>query len=261
VTSSSIYGGAVAANMLDNNTTSFTATGNGPNEWIKLSLGATDSISDITITNRNAGGARLNGAVVQLLDANGTVVYTFAPITGATDGAVLNFHLATPVNAAFVNIIGAPNEFLQIAELDVFGQPSPALNLTDQFAGQLTVTASSIYNGFGTNNLVDNNAISFTATGNGADEWIKLGLGGTHSVTDVILTNRNAGGERLNGAVVQLLDINGNIVYTFAPITNATDGQVFDLHLNTAVNAAFIYIDGAPAQFLQVAEIDVLGFV
>jgi hypothetical protein len=120
---------------------------------------------------------------------------------------------------------------------------------------------SSIYGPYGAGNLLDNNASTFAHTYNGADEWIKLGLGGTHGITDVLLTNRDAVGSRLNGAVVQLLDINGSVVYTFAPITNASDGQVIDLHVDTAVNAAYIYIDGVTNQYINLAEIDVLGIL
>ncbi len=66
-------------------------------------------------------GSRLNGAVVQLLDAQGNVVHNFAAITGAEDGEVFNFNLATAVTATQVRIDGAANQTLQLAEIDVFG--------------------------------------------------------------------------------------------------------------------------------------------
>jgi hypothetical protein len=261
LTASSTNASYGLANALDNNVVSFATTQNGAAEWVKLSLGATDTVSDIVFTNRDTGGARLNGAIIQLLDSNDVVVYQSSAIADATDSEVFNFHLDTPTAGASIKIIGAPNQFLQIAELDVYGKPSSAVNLMDLYSAQVSVTSSSVFRGYVTANSIDNNVATFTTTANGADEWIDYNLGGTRHVTDVVLTNRDVGGARLNGAVVSLLDASGNVLHSFAPVANATDGQVIQFHLNTAVDASHILIDGAANQYLQIAELDFFGVV
>jgi Ca2+-binding RTX toxin-like protein len=262
ITASSIYGGYAPGLLLDNNLTSFAATSNGPAEWVKLDLGAADRITDIVISNRDAAGFRLDGTIVQILSSTGAVLHEFAAVSGAADSEIFNFHLDTPLAASAIRILGAPNQFLQIAEIDVFGfaaAPNLGVNLTETLSGQLSVTSSSNYGGYGNANLLDNNKNTFTATGNGADEWLKFNLGGAHDILSIELTNRDAAGFRLNGTTVLLLDTSNNVVYSFDPIVNAQDGQILRFTLDTAVNATSIYIDGAPNQFIQLSEVDIFG--
>ncbi|WP_202365720.1 discoidin domain-containing protein [Mesorhizobium sp. L-2-11] len=265
VTTSSLYGSAYGgSNLLDDNTGSSVVTQNGADEWIKLDLGGNFDITSLSLTNRNAAGQRLDGAVVQLRDALGNVVHTFDPISGATNGEVFNLSLDQAVTAASVYIDGTAGQYLQVAELDVFGfesaVPGPA-NVTDAFGSQMSVTTSSLYgSAYGGSKLLDDNTGSSVVTQNGADEWIKLDLGGNFDITSLSLTNRNAAGQRLDGAVVQLRDALGNVVHTFDPISGATNGEVFNLSLDQAVTAASVYIDGTAGQYLQVAELDVFGF-
>jgi F5/8 type C domain len=137
----------------------------------------------------------------------------------------------------------------------------PAANLTEVYAGQVSVTMSSVVGGYVGSRSVDNSVTSFSATANGADEWYKLDLGATHDLDSIVLTNRNVDGSRLNGSVVKLLDAAGNTVHSFAAIAGATNGQVLRFDVPDGINARSVYIDGAPNQYLQVAEIDVFGAV
>jgi hypothetical protein len=84
----------------------------------------------------------------------------------------------------------------------------------------------------------------FGHTQNGADEWISLDFGDDLEITSVVLTNRNLAGERLDGAVVSLRDASGATVHTFDAITGATNSEVIQLDLTTAVTARSVYIDG-----------------
>jgi Ca2+-binding RTX toxin-like protein len=112
-------------NIADNEDLTFAATSNGSNEWIEMNLGGNFDISCLILKNRDAAGYRLDGAVVSLHDAQGAEVYAFDPIRSAENGESFRFMLPSGVNAHFVRIVGAPNEYLQVAELDVFGSGTP----------------------------------------------------------------------------------------------------------------------------------------
>ncbi len=265
VTMSSTYSAAYSgAQMLDNSKSTTAITGNGASEWIKLDLGGDFDINHLELLNRDRVGARLNGAVVSLLDAAGHVVYTSAPIFGAVDGSTFDFDFVNAINAHSILINGAPNTWLQVAELDVWGiaPPPAATNITDIYKSQMNVTMSSAYSStYLGAKMLDNSASSLAITGNGANEWIKLDLGGDFNISHLELLNRDKVGTRLNGTTISLLDDAGHVVYTSAPITGALDSTAFNFDFATAIYAHSVVINGAPNQWLQVAELDVWGFI
>jgi F5/8 type C domain/Calx-beta domain len=257
---SSTYGGFAAANLLDNNVSTFDHTLNGADEWVKIDLAKNYEITSVEITNRLAGGSRLNGAVVKVLDAGGAVVFTSAPIANAHDGEKFVFNLPVGVVAESVIVDGVAGQYLNLAEVDVFGLPIP-VNLTDVFRGQVSATQSSTYGSYSAARLLDNDSITFNHTLNGADEWVKIDLGGDFELTSINLINRAAGGYRLDGATINALDASGALVYTSAPIVGATDGEHFVFDLPDGVVAESVVIDGASGQFLNLAEVDIFGIV
>jgi Ca2+-binding RTX toxin-like protein len=265
VTASSFYSSSFnGPKLIDNLANTSVITAAGANEWIDLDMGGTYQVTSLVLKNRDVIGARLNGAVVTLLNAQDQVVHTFAPIADAQDGKTFVFNLPSAVTASSVHISGVANQFLQVAELDVFGTgtPNPDVNLTDALASSVLVTASSFYSSsFDGSKLVDNLASTSVITSAGAAEWVDLDLGANHQVTSIVLKNRDAVGVRLNGAVVTLLNAQDQVVHTFAPITDAQDGETFVFDLPTAVTASSVHIAGVANQYLQVAEIDIFGVV
>jgi len=132
---SSTYGGVYAASrVLDNNINTFNHTNNSGDEWIELDLPETHSITKITLTNRQHStawvGARLNGAVVSLLDSNGQTVHSFAPVANSFSGEVLTFEIPSGVNARTVRVHN-PNSWLHLGEIDVFGNEEVLFNETN----------------------------------------------------------------------------------------------------------------------------------
>ena len=124
---SSLYAaGYEGIKVLDNMAATPAITNNGPNEWIKLDLGGNYFVSRVQLINRDNNGDRLNGAIVSLLDASQNPVYTFPAITGAVSSSVLLFDTSYGVNAHSVLVKGAPNTWLQIAEMDAFGSATLA---------------------------------------------------------------------------------------------------------------------------------------
>jgi Ca2+-binding RTX toxin-like protein len=140
---SSIYSATTGASLiLDNNDTTYNHTLNSGNEWVSLSFNQSLSIDMVQIINRPGQGARLNGATVSVLDANGTVIYTSAPISGATSGGTINISLPEAMLASAVRINHTSN-YINIAELNVFGD-APAGTLV---ADALVNTDLKLYNG------------------------------------------------------------------------------------------------------------------
>jgi Ca2+-binding RTX toxin-like protein len=135
--SSSYSATSVAANILDNNSATANHTLNGGHEWLLLNFNQSMSIDRVEIVNRSdSWGSRLDGATVSVLDAQGAVLYTSAPIIGSATGATIGFVLPASLVASAVRINQDTN-FLHIAELNVFGTApagvavDPALLNTD----------------------------------------------------------------------------------------------------------------------------------
>ena len=80
-------------------------------------------------------------------------------------------------------------------------------------------------------------------------------LGSDFDITAIQLTNRDAVGWHFNGAIIEVLDLAGNVLHSFASISSAADDEVFNLELDEAITARSIYIDGAPKQYQQLTEI------
>jgi Ca2+-binding RTX toxin-like protein len=252
-----------SSHLLDGNDATFIHTSNGANEWIELDLGGSFDVTTVSITNRDAVGYRLDGAIVTLLDGTGAVVHTYGPISNPANGEVIEINLPTSVNAHTVHIQGAPGEYLHVAELKVFGSGTPdpvGANLTDTYHAYMQIEESSLYHSaYDGANAVDDNATTFAHTSNGANEWIEMDLGGSFDISCLVLKNRDVVGYRLNGAVVTLHDAQDNEVYAFDPISSAEDGESFRFMLPSGVNAHSVRISGVPNEYLQIAELDVFG--
>jgi Ca2+-binding RTX toxin-like protein len=143
-TQSSNYNGtSLATKILDNDTATANHTLNGGNEWVLLSFNQPLNIDRVEIINRtDSWGNRLNGATVSMLDAQGAVLFTSAPITGAGTGGTVPITLPDLLLAGAVRINHTTN-YLHIAELNVFGTPPVGVDVP----AELTNTDITIVNG------------------------------------------------------------------------------------------------------------------
>jgi Ca2+-binding RTX toxin-like protein len=192
----------VASQVLDNLNTTFSHTLNGGNEWLRLNFSQPLSVDGIQIINRDSNGARLNGATVSVLDANGVSLFTSAPITGASSGATISIPLPQHVLGSAV-IVNHSTNYIQIAELNVFGDPPagvvvpPALVNTDlQIVNGAAVVATQANIEF----EPDNDVI---VGGGGADAL----YGGASN--DVIYGDLQSGSPQ-TGGVIDLVRLNAN---------------------------------------------------
>jgi RHS repeat-associated protein len=112
--SASIY---PASNVLDNNTGTYFHSYNTASEWLKLDLGNSYVMTSVVINAYNT--TFFNGAVVTLLDAAGSPVYTSAPLT--VTGTSVTVSLSGQTRARSVLITSPANQYMVIREVDVMG--------------------------------------------------------------------------------------------------------------------------------------------
>lgn len=111
-----------ATNVIDGDTATFNHTSNNANPNVRINFTTPLNITRVQVTNRDGSGARLNGAVVTLRDALDATVLTLEAISGASDLSVHDFVLTSRTRANQLVLTGAPNEFLHVAEIQVFGE-------------------------------------------------------------------------------------------------------------------------------------------
>jgi Ca2+-binding RTX toxin-like protein len=142
------------------------------------------------------------------------------------------------------------------------GRGSADITAARRGSSSLKVTSSGMAHGGTAAAIVDGQFgfYNWAHTLNRATEWIQLDLGGSVSLSSIKLTNRkDAVGERLNGATVELLNSQGQVVYRFSPISNAATNDVHTLTLPSSVTAQFIKVTHNN-QFLHFTELQVFGW-
>jgi Ca2+-binding RTX toxin-like protein len=119
--SSQYAAGLAASNVLDNSLSTNNHTNAGPNEWLLVSLNQPMEVTHVQVQNITGWGSRLNGATVSVLDAEGNVLHTWAPISGEGYwGSNLTFRLPEPMEIGAVRI-NHQNQIIHVSEINVFG--------------------------------------------------------------------------------------------------------------------------------------------
>jgi Ca2+-binding RTX toxin-like protein len=94
-------------------------TDNGPAEWLMVDLGQSFTLSKVELYNRIGDtSARIDGAVVELLDEARNVVQTMAPVSGASGVGLFAF--AVDATARYVRIKQS-NQYLHLVEVKMYG--------------------------------------------------------------------------------------------------------------------------------------------
>jgi Ca2+-binding RTX toxin-like protein len=167
----------------------------------------------------------------------------FTRLTGTEQGLVNNWQVQAGTTTRVTDVAVA----------------NPLINLTDLMPAAFTASQSSIYSsGFSAATILDNNLTSFNHTLNGANEWLRLDFNQTLTINQVEIVNRSSNGTRLDGATVSVLDAQGNVIFTSAPITGAASGATITINLPTSLDAHAVRIDHHN-QYLHIAEVNVYG--
>lgn len=234
-TSGDVAFGFPTANAVDGNVANFTHSDNvGPVFW-QVDLTSSYDLFQIELLNR-AGCCpdRLNGAVLSVLDAASTPIFTAPPFAAAGDGQTFSFDnggLGFP-GARYIRV-DHNNQYLSIAEVRAFAdlQPQAFDNLAYWFgtATQSTTGFSLPASGAIDGNRVGN-SISHTATGD-LTPSLTVDLGDLYRMETIDVYTRdncctgppNNSPERDYNLTVEVLDAAGNVVYTH-PVYNPWDG-------------------------------------
>jgi len=134
--------------------------------------------------------------------------------------------------------------------------PQPTPQHTNIALGKLA-TQSSTASWWQASHAVDGDTDSFTHTDSMVDSWWMVDLGGTASISSITIYNRVEKKDRLNGAMLYILDYQEETVY--AEIITE-DGSLIIEKTFENMEGAYIRIS-LSGDFLTLAEVEVYGYV
>lgn len=224
------------SNAVDGNIGTFTHTENVGAVFWQVDLTTPYDLIAVELVNRADGCCpeRLNGAVLSVLDASQTPIFTAPPFASSGVGQVFTFdNGGAGFPAAQYIRVDQNNQYLAIAEVRaLFDVPPPPFgNLANIFG-----TASQSTTGFGlpASGAIDGNrvgnSISHTDTGD-LTPSLTVDLGNLYRMETIDVYTRdncctdppNNSPERDYNLTVEVLDGDGNVVYTH-PVYNPWDG-------------------------------------
>ena len=252
-TASSVLDGRNASYVIDG-TDKFTVTNNGVYEYIQVDLGSEQDLRTVVITNRDDHGGRTNGAEVVVYDGTHSEVYRSDPISGVSGGETLVFNVSAVAAGQYVTVEHS-NEYLNLSEIQVFGELPGEYQHIEFDITSATATSSSVYNGNIASNIIDGTT-SYAQTLNGTDEYIQVDLGSEQNLSRAVLTNRDSYGTRTNGATLAVYDATHTEVYRSAPISGAANSDIISFDLRSVVAGQYIAIEHSN-EYLNIAEIEV----
>ena len=139
---------------------------------------------------------------------------------------------------------------LLLFALNCYAQVNVALNKP--------TTQSSNPFGWPPQNAVDGNIATGCHTGNAAEEWWQVDLLGAYCLESIEIVNRAGFLTRLNGAVLKVLDNNGNLIYESDPVANSPVSIVFDNDGAGFEMVGYIRVEQA-GQYLTIMELRALA--
>jgi hypothetical protein len=281
------YAGAAAASAVDGTTdgnflnSSVTATNAENNAWWQVDLGASASISAITIWNRtDCCTTRLNDYWVFVSDT--PFLATDTPATLQFRAGTWSSHQTTApgpsatipaaAQGRYVRVQLNGINFLSLAEVQVFGsagatpsnraQGKPATQ-SSTLAGYTGAAAASAVDGATDGNFLNN---SVTATNFENSPWWQVDLGATGAIGAITIWNRSdCCGTRLNDYWVFVSDT--PFLATDTPATLQSRAGTWSSHQTTppgpsvtipaATQGRYVRVQLSGANYLSLAEVQV----
>ena len=244
------------ANYAPTNAIDGSTNGNNPNFWhsvvddtnpfLLIDLEGCYPIGCINIWNRtDCCGDRLDGAIIEVLDASNVVQYT------TTIGTAITLNTTTAnVTGNKIRIRKTGTATMAIAEVEVFRQ-NLALSGTATASSQLTAAypPSDAIDG----NTNGTNPNFWHSLVDDTNPFLLIDLGSNYELDYVNIWNRtDCCGERLDGAIVEVLDAS-NVVLSTRTIGTATTKNA--LFLNTTGQKVRIRKTGTAT--MAIAEVEV----
>jgi len=219
---------ATQANMTDGGGATMTATNNGVSEWIECNF-SSRSIRGVRVGGGTGAGwgavsTYLNTATIQTW--NGSAWVNAATVSGVTDSGgnqFVTFRFAI-VTTTKVRLLRA-NNYVSASEL--YPIETTATTETATLTG-LALTQSSVFSGLSAatqSSMADGVGTTFTATNNGASEWIECSFS-SRSISGVRVGGGTGAGWGSIAAYLNTVAIqtwNGTAWVSAATISGVTD--------------------------------------
>jgi hypothetical protein len=283
------YPSAIAASAVDGNTNgnffanSVTATNADPNAWWQVDLGASAAITSIAIWNRtDCCASRLTDFWVFVSDT--PFLATDTPATLQNRAGTFANHQTTAPNPSttitgtlqgrYVRVQLSGTDYLSLAEVQVFGTGAPGVSNVAQgkpaaqsstLTGAPTAAAASAVDGNTDGSFFDG---SVTATNLDSNAWWQVDLGGSASISSIVIFNRtDCCASRLSDFWVFVSDT--PFLATDTPATLQNRAGTFASHQTTAPNPSttitlsgqgrYVRVQLSGADYLSLAEVQVFG--
>jgi len=210
-------------------------------------------VREITIINRkDCCKGRMDGAVVAILDNDGNVVESH-DVSADAQTEIITLGFPDKPEGRFVKV-SHMSEYLHFAEIMVYGGASD--DGLENIAINVRATASSVVEGYDAANAVDGLADTLFHVGEEQGGWFEIDFGTVVYMKRITIFNRqNCCQDRLDGAVLTILDVNRAVVKS---ITIENAGSVVNLRLKQVYEGRFVRIEN-PGDILHFADLEVYG--
>ena len=253
---------------MDGNVATASLTADTPNSFWEVELGQKARVTRISVV---AASAAANGLVVRVFDLRDQTLFQ-ATISGLSGGGTWSTNLPAPIDGRIIHIglengqtNGAGNFRVELAEVQVFGDASPAFGPVT-LGGAAAVSQSSTNGGLDPTRAVDGNTSTYTETSDLTDSYWLMTFDRSRPIQRVELINRPdaANESRLQGLTLRILDdasnsvastsvsdpgAGNNFVYTPPP---GTSGRYVKIGLEGGA------VNGQGNHIVSLAEVSVL---
>ncbi|KAM7176074.1 uncharacterized protein RBU57_001934 isoform 3-T3 [Macrochelys suwanniensis] len=246
--------------------------------WWKVDLGSQHSISAVIVKNReDCCGERLTGAQIRVgdsLEDHGKQNPICGTITDTRPGSISTICCNGLVGRYVTIIIPGRAEYLTLCEVEVIAQGCALSPGAQNLALRRPATQSSTFDQHGAEKARAGNAVdgkcdgiweqgSCSHTQHDTEPWWNVDLGSRHSVSAVIVKNReDCCGERLRGAQIRVGDAlvdHGKHDPICGTIKDTSLGSVSTICCNGLVGRYVTIVIPDRAEFLTLCEVEVIA--
>uniref|UniRef100_K1PGK7 Uncharacterized protein n=1 Tax=Magallana gigas TaxID=29159 RepID=K1PGK7_MAGGI len=188
---SSVYGRFGGQYCVNGNTKDFCHTRTQRNPWLRIDLGAVNNVDKVVIYNRNVQGGRFRNAFIHVgvsINRLRKCGYFRGP---GKNSQKITIKCPGGMKGRFIQIQARANTILQLADVQVFGNPGAKVGGSKNLALGKKTYMSSVYGRFGGQYCVNGNTKDFCHTRTQRNPWLRIDLGAVNNVDKVVIYNRN----------------------------------------------------------------------
>ncbi|XP_065928673.1 uncharacterized isoform X1 [Magallana gigas] len=258
---SSVYGRFGGQYCVNGNTKDFCHTRTQRNPWLRIDLGAVNNVDKVVIYNRNVQGGRFRNAFIHVgvsINRLRKCGYFRGP---GKNSQKITIKCPGGMKGRFIQIQARANTILQLADVQVFGNPGAKGKVggSKNLALGKKTYMSSVYGRFGGQYCVNGNTKDFCHTRTQRNPWLRIDLGAVNNVDKVVIYNRNVQGGRFRNAFIHVgVSINRlrKCGYFRGPGKNS---QKITIKCPGGMKGRFIQIQARANTILQLADVQVFG--